>query len=373
MPTKNSRRLVRFPFVVLLLLGAGYSVAEEKESKFFFNAYLTQAYGETDGSQVLGLDPDGTFDYRSAALLFRYQPTRNDRVVIQLSHERLGASPFAPLLDDVELDWAFYERRFAGGYEVRIGRVPVPFGIYNETRDVGTLLEFYRPPVSIYFEGAYTSESVDGVVLSKSFFEDSTWSLGVDLYTGSWDRPAYLAPTVFEGEAKDAYGAQLWLQTPVDGLRLGLAGQRFDQEGGLVFLGEASETDIYLLSVDANFEKLVMRAESQWIKSRYQLVPELRALGYHGLLGWRFTDKFEAYISHEHSLTKWNFGVGIPVSTFDPLYKDSAISMIYRFHPKALVRLEAHHFETSSLDVPTPPGLFSLRTEITILSFSLSY
>ncbi len=366
-------RVLRCVCLAFLLFPAANSFAEEPERKFFFNAYLTQAYGETDSTQVLGLDPDGTFDYRSAALLFRYQPTQNDRFVVQLAHERLGASPFASLLDDVELDWAFYEHRFVSGYKARLGRVPIPFGIYNETRDVGTLLEFYRPPVSIYFEGAYTSESVDGAVLSKTFFEDRPWSLSVDLYGGSWDRPAYLAPTVYEGKAKDAFGAQLWLQTPIEGLRVGLAAQHFEQDGGLIIFGEAKDTDVYLLSFDANFEHLVLRAEGQWIESKLEFVPKLQAVGYYGLTGWRFTENFEVYFSHEHSLTRWNFGTGIPVLEFDPLYKDSAISMIYRFNPKALVRLEAHHFETSSLDVPTPAGQFSPRTEIAILSFSLSY
>ncbi len=373
MAAKSAPVLLRLVSLTLLLSLAGTSFAEEKERKFFFNAYLTQAYGETDSAQVLGLDEDGTFDYRSAALLFRYQPTRKDRIVVQLSHERLGASPFASLRDDVELDWAFYEHRFNSGYEARVGRVPIPFGIYNETRDVGTLLEFYRPPVSIYFEGAYTSETVDGVVLSKSFFEDHPWSLSVDLYGGTWDRPAYLAPTVYEGEAKDAFGAQLWLQTPVEGMRIGLAAQRFNQQGGLEIFGEAGVAEVYLLSFDANFEHFVLRAEGQWIDSSLLYVPKLQALGYYGLTGWRFSENFEAYFSHEHSLTKWNFGMGIPTFRFDPLYKDSAISLIYRFNPKALVRLEAHHFETSSLDVATPPGLFSVTTEIAILSFSVSY
>lgn len=373
MSAKTALVLPRLALLVLLVFLAGNSSADEQETKFSFNAYWTQAYGETDSAQVLGLDSEGTFDYRSAALLFRYQPTRNDRIVVQLSHERLGSSPFASLLDDVELDWAFYEHRFAGGYQARVGRVPIPFGIYNETRDVGTLLEFYRPPVSIYFEGAYTSESVDGVVLSKGFFDDLPWSLNVDLYAGTWDRPAYLAPNVYEGEAKNAFGAQLWLQTPVEGVRLGLAGQHFEQEGGLEIFGDAKDAEVYLLSFDANLERFVFRAEGQWIDSRLEFVPKLQALGYFGLTGWRFSEQLEAYVSYEHSLTKWNFGFGIPVFEFDPLYKDSAISLIYRFHPKALVRVEAHHFETSSLDVPTPPGQFSVRTDIAILSFSLSY
>jgi len=375
MTSRTVLNLTRLAYLALCLSLAGGSFAEETGRKFFFNAYFTQAWGETDGGQVLGLDEDGTFDYRSAALLFRYQPTKNDRVVVQLSHERIGASPLALLRDDVELDWAFYEHRFNSGYEVRLGRVPIPFGIYNEIRDVGTLLEFYRPPVSIYFEGAFSSETVDGGVLSKRFFESHPWSLSVDLYAGSWDRPEFLAPEVYEGTAKNAYGAQLWLQTPAEGVQIGLAAQHFDQEGGAVFLrgGKTDPFDIYLLSLNADFEHFVLHAEGQWIETRFLGIPKVEIPGYYGLAGWRFSEQFEAYYLYEKSFSRWKFGSDFPTFEFGPLYEDRAISFIYRITPKALVRVEAHHYETISPDVVLPLGQQSMKTDFAILSFSLTY
>ena len=50
-------------------------------------------------------------------------------------------SPFQVFQPDVALDWLFYEHRFADG-AVKVGRVKIPFGIYNEVRDVGTLLAY---------------------------------------------------------------------------------------------------------------------------------------------------------------------------------------------------------------------------------------
>lgn len=376
MSTFDLRSVRAAVFVCLAAVPAAPALSDSAPTrKFSFNAYLTQAWGETDGGQVLGLDQDGTFDYRNAALLARYQLTPNDRFVVQLSHEKIGSSPLGSVRDDLEIDWAFYEHRFKGGYEARLGRVPIPFGIYNEIRDVGTLLEFYRPPVGIYFEGAFSSEAVDGLVVSKEFFADSSWSLGVDLYAGSWDRPEFLAPTIYEGEAKQGRGAQLWLGTPLEGLRFGLAFQRFNQADAAVFFRnpDSSRFDVYLLSADLDLERLVLRAETQLIETSFSFVPEADIAAHYGLAGWRFTEEFEAYAMFETSSSTFHFGNGIPSSTFGPQYEDKAISMIYRFHPKALVRVEAHHYETTSPDVPLPLGQASAITDFAIISFTLSY
>lgn len=358
-----------------LFLIPGAALAEEGNRKFSYNAYLTQAYGETDGGQVLGLDRDGTFDYRSAAFLARYQLTPNDRFVLQLSHERTGASPLGSTRDDIEIDWAFYEHRFESGFETRLGRVPIPFGIYNEIRDVGSLLEFYRPPVGIYFEGAFSSESVDGLMISKSFFDDSDWSLGVDVYAGTWDRPEYLAPVIYEGEAENAGGVQLWLQTPVEGLQVGLAYQRFDQKDAAVFFRhpDSDRFEISLLSFDLNREKLILRAEGQLIETSFAFTDKAELTAYYGLAGWRFTEKFEVHGLFETSASRFDLGPGLPALKASPQYEDRAISLIYRFNSNFLIRLEAHRYETQTADVALPIGQATIETDFAIASVTLSY
>lgn len=349
--------------------------AEKKERKFFFNAYVTQAWGETDGGQVLGLDEDGTFDYNNAALLGRYQLTKNDRFVVQLSHESIGNSPLGEIRDDLELDWAFYEHRFPADFQIRAGRVPIPFGIYNEIRDVGTLLEFYRPPIGIYFEGAFSAEAVDGVVLSKSFFTGSPWSLDADVYAGSWDRPEYLVPTIYEGEAKNGLGTQLWLHTPVEGLEAGIAYQRFDQKDGAAFFRNPDSDlfETWLVSLNADFERFVVRGEWQQIETSFVFVPKVRLPSYYVLAGLRLTDQLELYGQVETSSSRWIFGSGLPTLTFGPQYEDRAVSFLYRLSPKTLIRVEGHHYETTSADVPLRPGQASVVTDFAIVSFTWSY
>jgi hypothetical protein len=78
--------------------------AQEESSggvKITFHGYLTQAYAQSDGHQFLGITEDGTADYRTAALQIRADVNKDDAFVVQLSHERFGASGVHLIKDDV--------------------------------------------------------------------------------------------------------------------------------------------------------------------------------------------------------------------------------------------------------------------------------
>ena len=136
---------------------------------------------------VLGIPEDGTWDYRILALQFRYAISEKDTFIVQFSSRSLGESPINDLEDEIELDWAFYQRKLGDSTRLKIGRVQIPFGIFNEIRDVGTILPFYRPPYVFYQEGSYTSETVDGIVLSHIFATESESSLELNLWIGEYE------------------------------------------------------------------------------------------------------------------------------------------------------------------------------------------
>ena len=205
-------------------------------SKLSVHGFLTQAYATADFAKgqfpaphpdeiLLGIPEDGTTAYRNLALQFRYEMTPKDIFVVQFSSRALGDSVIEEVEDEIELDWAFYERRLADHTSLKVGRVKVPLGIFNEYRDVGTILPFYRPAYSFYREGSITSETVDGLDLSHTFNPGSDWSLELDVYFGEYELIEF-APFLSEqqavlAKAKDVIGAQLWLNTPIYGLRFG--------------------------------------------------------------------------------------------------------------------------------------------------------
>lgn len=209
----------------LAVLGVAFvASAAAAQDKLQIHGYLSQAYTRSDTGTYLGITQDGTADYRTAALQFRYAMTSNDEFVLQLSHRRLGQSPVTADEPDVAMDWVYYSRRF-GDFNAKIGRIPIPAGIYNEIRDVGVLLPLYRAPYNFYFEGAYTSETVDGAVLRYEIAPASPWNAEVSAFGGTYQltnrREVDGQYVPVEQRIKTSVGGEVWINTPFEDVRVG--------------------------------------------------------------------------------------------------------------------------------------------------------
>ncbi len=340
-------------------------------SKLQIHGFLTQAFatadfvgdripfngqdpGPTFNEVALGIPEDGTFEYWNIALQFRYEITSRDIMVVQFSSRALGDSPIGNLEDEVELDWAFYERRLADHTSVKVGRVQIPLGIFNEIRDVGTILPFYRPPFLFYREGTFTNETVDGVVLSHTFWPESDWSLESDFFIGNWET-FELTPL---GEsnatiAKDeGFGTQLWLNTPIPSLRLGYGIHWRDRTGGaegvIRLPGSTTSFLDWYASIEAAFEKFVLRAEWRQFSADPEVSPVLSATdffsnidNYYIHMGYHFTERFRVYAQYEvsdSSLHASIFTHGFDVS----LEQDVAVAVNYLFSPNLVLKAEHH-------------------------------
>lgn len=370
--------------VLGLVLGSNLAAAQESDrDKFQIHGFLTQAYADASFAEgglttplpaelTLGIPEDGTTDYRFMALQFRYEITDRDIVIVQLSSRSLGNSPIEVVEDEIELDWAFYERRIGENTSIKVGRVQIPLGIFNEIRDVGTILPFYRPAFSFYSEGSFTSETVDGLALSHTFFSETEWPLDADVYYGEFDlieatsgfaeAPAILA------QAKDAYGAQLWLNTPILGLRFGAGFQQRDVTGGLegVFrpVGGATEFDDYFFSIDGVFDKWVARAEWREIEGDidsplFGFVSTATQTNYYIQAGYHFTDQFRLYGQAEFSDIENTSVAFTEPQEFDDR-RDYGIAINYLFSPSVVLKLEYHEYEDDESafePVFTPQGV----------------
>jgi hypothetical protein len=258
--------------VIALMLAAVGSSAQTLSDRLMIHGYLTQGYATTNAEPVMGIPNDGTFDYRRVAVLLRFKGTPKDAFVVQLANRRLGESPINAFTPEVVLDWAFYERKLGSQTTLRLGKEPIPMGIFNETRYVGTLLPFYRAPFGFYQEGAFTSETLNGAVLTRLMNPGSKWPVTASLFGGEFDylqaastdatdsTPAQyiVAPAL----ARNLFGIQAWLQTPLSGLRVGAGTARRKDEG--LFTDQASgkgaTIDVWA-SVDGSFDRLTTRAE----------------------------------------------------------------------------------------------------------------
>jgi hypothetical protein len=344
------------------LLAQEDEVAEDAEQtggpKITLHGYLTQAYAQSDGHQFLGITEDGTADYRTAALQIRADITPDDTFVLQLDHERIGESQVQTLKDDVGVDWLFYEHRF-GSSAVKVGRIQIPFGIYNEVRDVGTLLPFYRPPHNFYGEAAYSSETIDGIVLShrRAF---GNWGLDVDLHFGDWK---FIERTIDNSyvtdEVDDSLGLELWLDTPISGLRIGAGGMQYQISQPT---GEA-EWKAYHVSVAGEFDRFAVHAENKWVDLGKGFLVDIRYLH----LGVNVTDK----IVLNGQLEEFYVDIdGFPRAKGD---EDLAFGVNYAFRPDLVLKAEHHSNEGRLwLEDLTPFGP-NVDTKYWILSLSTSF
>ena len=252
-------------FAAVALLGLATTVrAQGSDGQLAIHGYLTQGAAVSHGAQFYGMTDQISTDFRYAALQFRYD-RKKDGFLLQVNNRRLGSSPITDFESAVNLNWAFYERRGDDGTSFRFGRIPVPRGIYNEERSIGVVLPFYRAPVIFYDEGAYFSETIDGIVLSHTIKKDSPWNLEANLYGGGWSLLAYdqsgPAYSVSRIRADNGIGTQLWLNTPIDGVRLGTSAQTYRWRS----LADGSKQQVkeYQASFDATRPKFMVRAETE--------------------------------------------------------------------------------------------------------------
>ena len=358
-------RLSRLALAAAAVVVAAAPAAAQSTGSLQIHGYLTQGYAVSDGSQFYGITEHGSSDFRYAALQFRYDK-KQDGFLLQVNHRQLGASPIGDFESNLNVNWAFYQRTLANGSWVKVGRVPVPQGIYNEQRSIGILLPFYRPPAVFYDEGAYFSETIDGVVMAHSFRRDLPWSVDVYAYGGGWTQLWYdqtgAEYAIGASRAENAVGAQMWLNLPIEGVRVGVAGQRYRLDYGD---DEFESVQQYQASFDATRERWFLRAESQM----QQYEPD-RFFSSYAQLGVKVTPKLGVNVQQELSnVTRWEIA---PWPEEFDWHRATGVGATYAFTPTLVLKLEHHWNEGVQVEQasdPTAPPRFAY----TIASVSAAF
>jgi hypothetical protein len=341
-----------------------------QDNRLQVHGYLTQAYGAADSGAYLGVPQDGTADYRIAALQVRYALTSDDHFVMQLSHRRLGESPMTVNEPDVAMDWVYYSRHF-GDFNARIGRVPIPAGIYNEVRDVGVLLPLYRAPFNVYFEGAFTSETVDGAVLRYDVLPGSPWNAEVYAFGGTWKMtqrgygPDGYVPA--EVRIKNGLGAQLWVTTPFEDVRVGGGASRQDA-GEAQFGGIWKEWHV---SFDGTTRWVTLQGEY-----RKLVLNVLNWEGYYASVGIHPVGGLTIHGQADFGDLLWKaVPLGVPPVPVD-FDRTKSVGASYAFRPDVVVKGEYHFTKGYWPDTPVldptagdPPS----QVNYFLLSLSVSF
>jgi hypothetical protein len=352
-----------FTWILGLALCAA-PLAAQDASRLSIHGYLNQAYATADGGTILGIPEHGTADYRTAALLFRYSLTDHDNLTLEISHRDLGEDIVTAGEPDLKLDWAFYGRQF-GDFNLKVGRIPIPSGIYNELRNVGTVLPLYRAPFNFYLEGAFTSEVVDGMVAGYQTGGNGSWGVDASAFYGGWSmvQRGVVSGTVVGAPSRveNGAGGQAWLLTPIDGLRVGAGASRYAVVNGSVLPGVWHEAHA---SLDGSFTRITLRGEYRKIST-----PDITYWTYYGYAGLHLTPKLTVHTQLDYA----DLAAG-GLSRFS-YNDDQAVGVSYAFRSSLVIKAEGHTSSGYWTDNPVrqigidPPA----KVKYLILSLATSF
>jgi hypothetical protein len=322
------------PFALLAVLGILPTVALGQEtadwlSRFSVHGYISQAYAVSEDHPIAGIPTAGTTDYRDLALQLRYDQDRKNAFVLQLRQERLGDSPRRR--EDVELDWAFYQRNISDALSVKAGRIPLPLGIFNEAGGPATASPFFRPP-SEFYERRYTSKTLEGVLGTLALDAPAGWSFDVDGYYGQWK--VDYGDEGEQSDARNAWGGQVWANTPLPGVRIGGGAYRCDVEPP-----DGVTVDYLMLhaSVEADLDR--WRLASEYMSGNLDQRGRYRA--WYLQAGYEVTRRLSVHARGAVAR------ITTPVVDYDydtsaKLSEDLALSINYALQPSIVFKLEGH-------------------------------
>lgn len=209
--------------------GADASIAADAPIQI--HGFVSQGFILGIENEYLARSKSGSVEFSEAGINFTKPLTENLRTGMQLFVHDLG-----PLGNyRTQFDWYYLDYRVADWLGLRVGRIKVPFGLYNELNDIDVARVPILLPQSIYqadhreYLFAQTGGEVYGDVALPG-----AGSLEYRVYGGTLSsdlpRNAPQGFTVADARVPYLYGGRLLWSTPLEGLTAGLSGQgvRFD-------------------------------------------------------------------------------------------------------------------------------------------------
>lgn len=192
------------------------------------HGFISQGYLQSDDTSFYPDTKTGTFQFNEMGLTFTLDLSDRLRAGMQFLSRDLGSLGNNTL----EVDWAFADYHWKDWLGVRGGILKIPWGIYNDTRDVDMLRTCIFLPSSLYAEeerDAYTSMqgfSLYSHVSLKWFGELNYQALYGDKPISQESAMIRYNPFVLQGGQFDSFDisnialSYLEWETPIHGLRL---------------------------------------------------------------------------------------------------------------------------------------------------------
>jgi hypothetical protein len=202
---------------IILFAGLIGTASAHAEDRFTVNGFGFQDFRQSNAHIEEGADRRGTWGNDIFALVMSAKISDRDTAWAQLESKSNEPTQFT---------WAYLDHRFNDNLSARIGRVKLPYGLYNEFIDNKALqLSAVRP-------SAYS--------IRADLVHDGFSGIGIDLTAGSlftqfWGGNSY-NPLVIAGATTDLYkdrrtmGTRITWNAPLEGLRFMFTGTQSQVE-----------------------------------------------------------------------------------------------------------------------------------------------
>jgi hypothetical protein len=304
----------------------------------------------------------GSFQFSEVGLNFTKSLTDKLRLGLQLFAQDIGPSGTY----DVSLDWFYVDYRFTDWFGVRVGRVKIPFGLYNEVQDVDSARLSVLLPQSVYpLENSNYLLAQTGADVYGFLRLGGAGALDYQLYAGTIfvpftntpDNPVQLTSLTVPYLAG---GRVLW-ETPLEGLRAGISVQALKLDATLVEAGTPLAADVpaflWIGSAEYAAHDLLLAAEySCWYTRTYSSDPALFPEQPHNNVSER------AYAMAAYRVTRW-LQAGVYYSLLYPnitdrsgsenIQLDGAATIRFDINSHLLLKVEGHYMNGTAALSPS--------------------
>ena len=347
-------------FAALILAGSVFTFAPSFAQELAgvdIHGFVSQGFIMSDEYNYLTHDSkDGSFQYNEMGINFGKDLTDQLRVGLQIFSRDLGDAAN----NKITIDWAYGDYRLKDWLGFRAGRIKLPLGFYNETRDVDLLRTSIVMPQSIYpdlirdsviaVNGAGLYGNIDISVAGSLDYQIIAGQMNIDKDSGVAKYfEAKFSPLTMDGDPDaeiSCVGSLRW-NTPVEGWILGISGMKTDIDYSTNFGTLETENTVMVLSTEFTWNDLVLSAEylTYEIESYMALAgsDKVTSEGYYFSAAYRFTDLFSmgVYYSIYHPDKDDRDGDTFAVDN-DAWEKDLALTFRFDINEYIIFKLEGH-------------------------------
>ena len=220
------------------------------------HAFLGQGFMLTkDNNYIDSNSSHGTAQVSEVGINFTKPITDRLRFGVQLFAQDFGTqNTYVPTVD-----WAYGDYRFADWLGLRVGRVKIPFGLYNEINDIDSARTFVLMPQGFYplsyrqYLFAQTGAELYGYVRMGDAGALDYHAYGGTLAFNPTNAPG--SPYSITNETVPfVLGGRLMWETPVDGLRLGGSVESLRADTQILLGGKLIDTELPVTFTAASIE-----------------------------------------------------------------------------------------------------------------------